>query len=136
MGNSINHVPLSAEGKDVIVIGGGDTGCDCIATSLRQGAKSIVTFEILSEPPPSRARDNPWPQWPRTFKVDYGHEEVRVKHGQDPRRFSTMSKVLFHKYENVVTNCLFVILLLSTISVTVFRSFWMMETVISQVSLI
>ncbi|ODN06304.1 Glutamate synthase [NADH], amyloplastic [Orchesella cincta] len=92
MGNSINHVPMSAEGKDVIVIGGGDTGCDCIATSLRQGAKSIVTFEILPQPPNARARDNPWPQWPRTFKVDYGHEEVKVRHGNDPRKFSTLSK--------------------------------------------
>lgn len=98
MGNSINHVPLSAEGKDVIVIGGGDTGCDCIATSLRQGAKSIVTFEILPQPPNGRSRDNPWPQWPRTFKVDYGHEEVKVKHGNDPRKFSTLSKVIFTKY--------------------------------------
>ena len=95
MGNSINHIPLSAKGKDVIVIGGGDTGCDCIGTSLRQGAKSIVTFEILSEPPPGRARDNPWPQYPRIFKVDYGHEEVKLRHGQDPRKFSTMSMVRF-----------------------------------------
>lgn len=59
---------ISAEGKDVIVIGGGDTGCDCIATSLRQGAKSITSFEILPTPPEKRAQDNPWPQWPRIFR--------------------------------------------------------------------
>jgi len=59
---------ISAEGKDVIIIGGGDTGCDCIATSLRQGAKSITTFEILPTPPDKRAEDNPWPQWPRIFR--------------------------------------------------------------------
>jgi glutamate synthase (NADPH/NADH) len=57
-----------AKGKDVIVIGGGDTGCDCIATSLRHGAKSITSFEILPEPPLKRAADNPWPQWPRIFR--------------------------------------------------------------------
>ncbi|XP_055847027.1 uncharacterized protein LOC129912694 [Episyrphus balteatus] len=83
---------ISAEGKDVIIIGGGDTGCDCIATSLRQGAKSITTFEILPEPPKSRANDNPWPQWPKVFRVDYGHEEVRVKFGNDPRQYSTTTK--------------------------------------------
>lgn len=60
---------ISAEGKDVIIIGGGDTGCDCIATSLRQGAKSITTFEILPEPPQKRAEDNPWPQWPKVFRL-------------------------------------------------------------------
>ena len=92
MGNSVNHVPLSAKDKDVIVIGGGDTGCDCIGTSIRQGAKSIVTFEILTEPPATRASDNPWPQWPKVFKVDYGHEEVKAKFGQDPRQFNTMSQ--------------------------------------------
>lgn len=84
--------PISAKGLDVIVIGGGDTGNDCIGTSLRQGAKSITTFEILPTPPDTRANDNPWPQYPRVFKVDYGHEEVRVKFGDDPRRFNTQSK--------------------------------------------
>ncbi|XP_049540624.1 uncharacterized protein LOC125954403 [Anopheles darlingi] len=83
---------ISAEGKDVIVIGGGDTGCDCIATSLRQGAKTITTFEILPVPAEKRAQDNPWPQWPRIFRVDYGHEEVRVKWGKDPRQYSTTTK--------------------------------------------
>ncbi|CAK1604543.1 unnamed protein product [Parnassius mnemosyne] len=82
----------SAKDKHVLVIGGGDTGCDCIATSLRQGARSITTFEILPEPKRSRGPDNPWPQWPRVFRVDYGHEEVKVKFGNDPRQFSTLTK--------------------------------------------
>ena len=91
-GDNIDHLPFSAKGLDVLVIGGGDTGCDCIGTSLRQGAKSITTFEILPTPPNTRAKDNPWPQYPRLFKVDYGHEEVSVKWGGDPRRYNTMSK--------------------------------------------
>ncbi|XP_076755375.1 uncharacterized protein LOC143426097 isoform X1 [Xylocopa sonorina] len=93
MGNETPlDIRLMAKDKDVIIIGGGDTGCDCIATSLRQGAKSITTFEILPEPPTKRGQDNPWPQFPRVFKVDYGHEEVSLKFGRDPRRFSTLSK--------------------------------------------
>lgn len=92
MGNKIDVTPLSAKDKDVLVIGGGDTGCDCIGTSLRQGAKSITTFEILPQPPPSRGNDNPWPTFPRVFKVDYGHEEVKVKFGKDPRAYSTLTK--------------------------------------------
>lgn len=87
-----NKENILATGKDVLVIGGGDTGCDCIATSLRQGAKSITSFEILPTPPPSRAGDNPWPQWPKVFRVDYGHEEVKVKFGKDPRQYSTTTK--------------------------------------------
>uniref|UniRef100_A0A6P7GF34 glutamate synthase (NADH) n=1 Tax=Diabrotica virgifera virgifera TaxID=50390 RepID=A0A6P7GF34_DIAVI len=81
-----------AKDKNVIIIGGGDTGCDCIATSLRQGAASITTFEILPEPGPKRSNDNPWPQWPRVFRVDYGHEEVKVRYGSDPRVFSIMTQ--------------------------------------------
>lgn len=81
-----------AKDKHVIIIGGGDTGCDCIATSLRQGAASITTFEILPEPGNNRTADNPWPQWPRIFRVDYGHEEVKVKFGSDPRVFSIMTQ--------------------------------------------
>lgn len=83
---------ISAADKDIIIIGGGDTGCDCIATSLRHGAKSITSFEILPEPPKTRAGDNPWPQWPKVFRVDYGHEEVRVKFGKDPRQYQTTTK--------------------------------------------
>ena len=91
-GDQVDHEKISAQGLDVIVIGGGDTGNDCIGTSIRQGAKSITTFEILPQPPDSRGQDNPWPQYPRVFKVDYGHEEVKVKFGDDPRRFNTQSK--------------------------------------------
>ncbi|KAI9595450.1 hypothetical protein BDF19DRAFT_385207 [Syncephalis fuscata] len=83
---------LSARGKRVVVIGGGDTGCDCIATSLRHGAVSIANFELLPQPPATRAKDNPWPQFPRTFKVDYGHAEVEVQHGRDPREYCVLSK--------------------------------------------
>lgn len=92
MGNVVDQPHLLAKDKDVIIIGGGDTGCDCIATSLRQGARSITTFEILPEPPQKRSKDNPWPQFPRVFKLDYGHEEVQLKFGRDPRQFSILSK--------------------------------------------
>ena len=78
---------ISARGKDVIVIGGGDTGTDCIGTSLRHGCNSLVNFELLPKPPNARAEDNPWPQWPRIFRVDYGHEEVQLKFGEDPREY-------------------------------------------------
>ncbi|KAJ9467527.1 putative glutamate synthase [Diplonema papillatum] len=88
------HPPhkINASGKNVIVIGGGDTGNDCIGTSMRQGAKSVVSFEIMPQPPADRADDNPWPQWPKIFRVDYGHEEVKTMQGDDPRQFNTMSK--------------------------------------------
>ncbi|QIX02513.1 hypothetical protein AMS68_008030 [Peltaster fructicola] len=83
---------ISAKGKDVVVIGGGDTGNDCIGTSLRHGAKSVTNFELLPQPPPERARDNPWPQWPRIYRVDYGHTEVKTHMGKDPREYCVMSK--------------------------------------------
>ncbi|XP_013383642.1 putative glutamate synthase [NADPH] isoform X1 [Lingula anatina] len=92
MGNNLDYLKYYAKDRDVLVIGGGDTGCDCIATSLRQGARSITTFEILPRPPPDRSSDNPWPTWPRIFRVDYGHDECKVKFGNDPRIFCVMSK--------------------------------------------
>jgi len=78
---------LSAAGKDVIVIGGGDTGTDCVATALRHGARSLVQFEILPQPPAERAADNPWPQWPRVYKMDYGQAEAAAVFGADPRTY-------------------------------------------------
>lgn len=83
---------ISAEGKKVVVIGGGDTGTDCIATSLRHGCTQLVNFELLDRPPNDRAADNPWPQWPRIFRVDYGHEECEAKFGKDPREYCILSK--------------------------------------------
>ena len=67
---------FSAKDKDVIVIGGGDTGNDCRGTSMRHGCKSLVNFEIVEKPPLQRSPNNPWPQWPRVYRVDYGHEEA------------------------------------------------------------
>jgi len=83
---------LSARGKRVVVIGGGDTGTDCIGTAMRHGCASLVNFELLPRPPETRGTDNPWPQWPRIFRVDYGHAEVAAKFGADPRVFSIVSK--------------------------------------------
>jgi NADPH-dependent glutamate synthase beta subunit-like oxidoreductase len=84
--------PISAKGKDVVVIGGGDTGCDCIGTSMRHGCKSLVNFEVLPQPPAKRAADNPWPQWPKTLRTDYGHEEAAALFGKDPREYAILSK--------------------------------------------
>lgn len=83
---------ISAKGKKVVVIGGGDTGTDCIGTSLRHGCTQLVNFELLDRPPQDRAEDNPWPQWPRIFRVDYGHEEAEAKFGADPRVYNILSK--------------------------------------------
>jgi glutamate synthase (NADPH/NADH) small chain len=83
---------ISAKDKRVIVIGGGDTGADCIGTSLRHGCKSVVNFELLPQPPQERAADNPWPQWPRIFRTDYSHQETAARFGADPRTYCIMSK--------------------------------------------
>uniref|UniRef100_G3D5I4 Glutamate synthase [NADPH] small chain n=1 Tax=uncultured Myxococcales bacterium TaxID=253830 RepID=G3D5I4_9BACT len=83
---------ISAKGKRVIVIGGGDTGTDCIGTSMRHGCTSMVNFELLPRPPQARADDNPWPEWPVIFRVDYGHQEAAAKFGNDPREYRVLSK--------------------------------------------
>ena len=84
--------PITAEGKDVVIIGGGDTGTDCVGTSIRHGCKSVVQIEILPKPPTERAKDNPWPEWPKTYKMDYGQEEAAAKYGADPRIYLTTVK--------------------------------------------
>ncbi len=86
------HCPIHAKGKDVVVIGGGDTGTDCVGTSMRHGCKSLVQIEILPKPPLERAADNPWPEWPKTYKLDYGQEEAAAKFGADPRVYLTTVK--------------------------------------------
>ncbi|KIJ44237.1 hypothetical protein M422DRAFT_252247 [Sphaerobolus stellatus SS14] len=83
---------INAKGKDVIVIGGGDTGNDCIGTAMRHGAKSVTNFELLPQPPATRGHDNPWPQWPRIFRTDYGHTEVAAHFGNDPREYCISTK--------------------------------------------
>jgi glutamate synthase (NADPH/NADH) small chain len=83
---------ISAEGKDVIVIGGGDTGTDCVGTSMRHGCRSLVQFELLPKPPVERAPDNPWPQWPKVYRMDYGQEEAEAVFGGDPRVYAIQTK--------------------------------------------
>jgi NAD(P)H-dependent glutamate synthase small subunit len=83
---------ISAKDKHVIVIGGGDTGTDCIGTSIRHGCKSLVNFELLTKPPEQRTDGNPWPEWPVILRTDYGHEEAKAKFGKDPRTYSILTK--------------------------------------------
>jgi len=82
---------ISADGKDVIVIGGGDTGTDCVGTSMRHGCNSLVQIEILPKPAMDRQANNPWPEWPKVYKMDYGQEEAAAKYGDDPRVYLTTS---------------------------------------------
>ncbi len=83
---------ISAKGKHVIVIGGGDTGTDCIGTAMRHRCRSMVNLELLVQPPEERSSDNPWPQWPLIWQSDYGHEEARAQFGSDPRQYSVLTK--------------------------------------------
>src|SRR3954463_12979211 len=83
---------IDAREKDVIIIGGGDTGTDCVGTSMRHGCKSLLQIEILPKPPMDRAKDNPWPEWPKVYRLDYGQEEAAAKFGDDPRIYLTTVK--------------------------------------------
>lgn len=85
---------ISARDKHVIVIGGGDTGTDCVGTALRHDCRSLVQFEILPRPPDERAPDNPWPQWPKIYRLDYGQEEAAALFGRDPRQYCVTTKRL------------------------------------------
>jgi glutamate synthase (NADPH/NADH) small chain len=83
---------IDAAGKDVVVIGGGDTGTDCVGTSLRHGCQSVTQLEILPQPPLERAANNPWPEWPKVYRLDYGQEEAKAVQGADPRRYLVTAK--------------------------------------------
>jgi len=80
---------ISAQDRDVVIIGGGDTGTDCVGTSLRHGCSSVTQLEIMPRSPEERAADNPWPEWPKVHKVDYGQEEAAARFGADPRVYLT-----------------------------------------------
>jgi glutamate synthase (NADPH/NADH) small chain len=86
------EAPIHARGRDVIVVGGGDTGTDCVGTALRQGCRSLTQFEILPRPPEDRAADNPWPEWPKIYRLDYAQEEAAARFGADPRVYLTTVK--------------------------------------------
>jgi glutamate synthase (NADPH) small chain len=83
---------ISAAGKRVIVIGGGDTGNDCLGTSMRHGCASLVNFELMPKPPAERNEEMPWPTFARTYQLDYGHEEAAAIFGKDPREYSILTK--------------------------------------------
>jgi len=83
---------ISAIDKNVVVIGGGDTGTDCVGTSLRHGCKNVIQLEILPKPPTQRAGVNPWPEWPKVYKMDYGQQEAAAKYGDDPRQYLVTAK--------------------------------------------
>ncbi len=83
---------ISARDKNVVVIGGGDTGTDCVGTSMRHGCASLTQFEILPRPPDERAPDNPWPEWPKVYLLDYGQAEAKARFGEDPRKYLMTAK--------------------------------------------
>jgi glutamate synthase (NADPH/NADH) small chain len=97
--NLIDGTYISAKDKDVVVIGGGDTGNDCVGTVIRHGCKSVTQLEMMPKLPDTRAENNPWPEWPRVSKTDYGQEEAITLFGHDPRLYETTVKE-FYKDEN------------------------------------
>ncbi|MCI2050116.1 MAG: glutamate synthase subunit beta [Lachnospiraceae bacterium] len=85
---------ISAKGRNVVIVGGGDTGNDCVGTCIRQGCKSVTQIEMMPEPPVERLKSNPWPEWPKVLKTDYGQQEAIELFGSDPRIYETTVKEL------------------------------------------
>ena len=83
---------IEVEGKNVVIVGGGDTGNDCTGSAIRLGALGVTQIEMMPCPPVERAANNPWPEWPKTLKTDYGAEESIAKFGHDPRIYETTVK--------------------------------------------
>ena len=100
--NFEDHKYIDCKGKTVMVIGGGDTGNDCVGTSIRLGAKNVIQLEMMPKAPDERAANNPWPQWPRVCKTDYGQEEAIAKFGHDPRIYTTVSEFIKNKNGELV----------------------------------
>ncbi len=101
--NQPDQAPIHAKGRHVVVLGGGDTGTDCVGTAMRQGCKSLTQLEIMPKPPMDRAEDNPWPEWPKVYKLDYGQEEAAAKFGADPRAYLTTVKSFVGDAQGAVT---------------------------------
>ena len=93
---------MNAKNKDVIIIGGGDTGTDCVGTALRQGCRSVAQFEIMPEPSKERAENNPWPEYPRVLKIDYAQEEAIAKYGKDPRNYLLNAREIVRKADGAI----------------------------------
>lgn len=94
---------INAKGKNVVVVGGGDTGNDCVGTAVRHGAKSVIQLEIMPKPPEKRTEQNPWPEWPKVLLTDYGQQEATAVFGADPRVFNTTIKEITTKDGAVVS---------------------------------
>jgi len=94
---------MNAKGKNVIIIGGGDTGTDCVGTALRQGCSTVVQFEIMPEPSVERAAGNPWPEYPRVLKIDYAQEEAIAKYGKDPRNYLLNTREIVRGADGSIT---------------------------------
>ncbi|MDD3178917.1 MAG: glutamate synthase subunit beta [Opitutaceae bacterium] len=92
LNGGVDQASIHARGKEVVIIGGGDTGTDCVGSALRQGCRSVTQIEILPKLPMERAADNPWPEWPKVYKIDYGQEEAAARFGTDPRVYLTTVK--------------------------------------------
>ena len=107
-GSKFNYEDISAKGKKVVVIGGGDTGTDCVATALRQGCKDVLQIEIMNKPPEKRADNNPWPEYAKVLKTDYGQEEYIAEFGHDPRIYCTTVKEFIGNEEGTVKSIVIV----------------------------
>ncbi len=106
MVKDIDSFTVSAKGRKVMVIGGGDTGNDCVGTSIRQGAVNVIQLEMMPKLPDSRAENNPWPEWPKISKTDYGQEEAIETFGNDPRMYQTTVKEFIADEQGNVTKAI------------------------------
>ncbi len=100
--NLLDNNFINAKGKDVVVLGGGDTGNDCVGTAIRHGAKSVVQIEMMPKAPDERLPTNPWPEWPKVCLTDYGQQEAIELFGNDPRVYQTTIKEIIEKDNNIV----------------------------------
>lgn len=103
LGEGPDSATIYARDRHVVVIGGGDTGTDCVATAMRQGCGSVTQLEILPMPPDERAADNPWPEWPKVYRLDYGQEEAAARFGADPRAYHTTVKAFIAGSDGTLT---------------------------------